>query len=199
MKKKIQQSLSPLVMQLNEISEIHHLSKSSMARIAEVSLSTVHGWFRHGKMSKEAALALEDYTGVSLESLPDGAPPAQVRYSYDEHKLINIFRQCPVTERTNILLVLRLYPVELRKFYADYRSNRPVTFCRCSPGDERRQMFSEGKPGDTDIDEHQLVAFYRQYSRAERADILAMIEMRFGDLKQFYTEFFTCIQKAQCL
>lgn len=111
----------PLVAQrLNEIIDTKRITKSDLARIAGVSRQSVNGWFTRGSISKEAAAKISSAVGVSLAWLLGEEAEDQVSLTSDERKLIELYRQFPSMEQSNMVAAFEMRLNELRKFYDTY-------------------------------------------------------------------------------
>ena len=118
MKKKTYDT--PLAARLEELMQRNHLSGSDMARIAEVSRSSVNGWFKRGTISKDSAAKLAAATGESLVWILTGAEDSESKVSSDEQELLNVYRELPPVEQRNMLAAFQMRLKQLQDFFADY-------------------------------------------------------------------------------
>ncbi|HFF8977328.1 MULTISPECIES: helix-turn-helix domain-containing protein [Serratia] len=119
--KNTDDALTSLVTQrLNELMEAKHLSKADLARIADVSRSSVNGWFKRGSISKEAASKLSSATGVSIAWLLGDDTEGSGDLSQEERKLLDLYRQLPGIEQANMLAAFEMRLNELKEFYTRY-------------------------------------------------------------------------------
>ncbi|MEB8638623.1 helix-turn-helix transcriptional regulator [Cronobacter muytjensii] len=118
---KIDNNISdnPVIQRLEELMRVKHISKADMARIVNVSRSSVNGWFKRGSISKDAASKLAAHTGVSiawllgeLDSLEENSP--------DEKQLVEVYRRLPPIERRNMLAAFEMRLAELKDYYSKY-------------------------------------------------------------------------------
>lgn len=122
MKEKSQ--LNPiLVERLTELNG-RGMTKSDMARIAQVTPQSVNGWFKKGVISKKSALAIADAAGVSVPWLlgedvgeKDGLRP-------DEQRMLELYRQLPQAEQENMLRIFAIRLKELDELYEKYMKGR---------------------------------------------------------------------------
>ncbi|HAP81083.1 helix-turn-helix domain-containing protein [Atlantibacter hermannii] len=112
-----------LVERLNELNG-RGMTKSDMARVAQVTPQSVNGWFKKGVISKKSALAIADAAGVSVPWLlgedvgeKDGLKP-------DEQRLLELYRQLPSAEQENMLRIFAIRLKELDELYEKYMKGR---------------------------------------------------------------------------
>ncbi|MEH5140483.1 helix-turn-helix domain-containing protein [Enterobacter cloacae] len=118
MKKKTYDT--PLAARLEEFMQRNHLSGSDMARIAEVSRSSVNGWFKRGTISKDSAAKLAAATGESLVWILTGAEDSESKISSEEQELLNVYRELPPIEQRNMLAAFQMRLQQLKDFYQSY-------------------------------------------------------------------------------
>ncbi len=98
----------------------NHLSGADMARIAEVSRSSVNGWFKRGTISKDSAAKLASATGESLVWILTGAEDSENKVSNDEQELLNVYRELPPVEQRNMLAAFQMRLKQLQDFLAEH-------------------------------------------------------------------------------
>lgn len=105
---------------LEELLRTHHISKSDMARIAGVSRSSVNGWFKRGAIGKDSASKLAAATGASLAWVlgEDEAPKSGL--TEEEQRLIDIYREFPTIERSNMVAAFEMRLREIKEYYSKY-------------------------------------------------------------------------------
>ncbi|HDC4382512.1 helix-turn-helix domain containing protein [Enterobacter cloacae] len=118
MKKKTYDT--PLAARLEELMQRNHLSGADMARIAEVSRSSVNGWFKRGTISKDSAAKLAAATGESLVWILTGAEDSENKVSNDEQELLNVYRELPPVEQRNMLAAFQMRLKQLQDFFAEH-------------------------------------------------------------------------------
>ncbi|WP_316992605.1 helix-turn-helix domain-containing protein [Enterobacter ludwigii] len=118
MKKKTYDT--PLATRLEELMQRNHLSGADMARIAEVSRSSVNGWFKRGTISKDSAAKLASATGESLVWILTGAEDSENKVSNDEQELLNVYRELPPVEQRNMLAAFQMRLKQLQDFLAEH-------------------------------------------------------------------------------
>ncbi|ELY5938865.1 helix-turn-helix domain-containing protein [Cronobacter malonaticus] len=99
---------------------VNHWSRSDMARIAEVSPTSVTNWFKRGTISKESAAKLAAAARTSLSWILTGAEEGGGAFSADELELIDVYRGLPPIERRNMLAAFQMRLQQLKEFYANY-------------------------------------------------------------------------------
>ncbi|MCR4457610.1 helix-turn-helix domain-containing protein [Pseudescherichia sp. L3] len=116
--------LNPILVE--RLSELNGrgMTKSDMARIAQVTPQSVNGWFKKGVISKKSALAIADAAGVSMPWLlgedvgeKDGLKP-------DEQRMLELYRQLPQAEQENMLRIFSIRLKELDELYEKYMKGR---------------------------------------------------------------------------
>ena len=116
--------LNPILVE--RLSELNGrgMTKSDMARIAQVTPQSVNGWFKKGVISKKSALAIADAAGVSVPWLlgedvgeKDGLKP-------DEQRMLELYRQLPQAEQENMLRIFAIRLKELDELYEKYMKGR---------------------------------------------------------------------------
>lgn len=116
--------LNPILVE--RLSELNGrgMTKSDMARIAQVTPQSVNGWFKKGVISKKSALAIADAAGVSVPWLlgedvgeKDGLKP-------DEQRMLELYRQLPQAEQENMLRIFAIRLKELDELYDKYMKGR---------------------------------------------------------------------------
>lgn len=109
-----------LAVRLSELMAVNHWSRSDMARIAEVSPTSVTNWFKRGTISKESAAKLAAAARTSLSWILTGAEEGGGAFSADELELIDVYRGLPPIERRNMLAAFQMRLQQLKEFYANY-------------------------------------------------------------------------------
>lgn len=116
--------LNPILVE--RLSELNGrgMTKSDMARIAQVTPQSVNGWFKKGVISKKSALAIANAAGVSVPWLlgedvgeKDGLKP-------DEKRMLELYRQLPQAEQENMLRIFAIRLKELDELYDKYMKGR---------------------------------------------------------------------------
>ncbi|MFS1538896.1 MAG: helix-turn-helix domain-containing protein [Candidatus Phlomobacter fragariae] len=119
--KNMNNETEPLVTQrLNELLKIKHISKADMARITGVRPASVNGWFKRGSISKEAAIKLSSATDMPLTWILGKDANNLVELSQEEKKLLDLFRNLPSAERSNMLSAFEMRLNELKEYYNRY-------------------------------------------------------------------------------
>ncbi|HFD6833623.1 TPA: helix-turn-helix domain-containing protein [Klebsiella oxytoca] len=100
------------------------ISKSDMARIANVTPQSVNGWFKKGVISKKSAIAIAEAAGVSVawllgEDVEEGSGLAA-----DEMKMLTLFRQLPESERQRMIDTFELRLKEIDDYVEKYLRGR---------------------------------------------------------------------------
>ncbi|EDS7046656.1 helix-turn-helix domain-containing protein [Salmonella enterica subsp. enterica] len=103
----------------------NHWSRSDMAKIADVSPTSVTNWFKRQTISKESASRLAQAARVSLAWILTGENEAGAGLSEDEEALIRVFRELPPIEQRNMLAAFQMRIQFLREYYANNAD--PVT------------------------------------------------------------------------
>ncbi|EHO4927629.1 helix-turn-helix domain-containing protein [Salmonella enterica] len=114
-----------LAARLNELMASNHWSRSDMAKIADVSPTSVTNWFKRQTISKESASRLAQAARVSLAWILTGENEAGAGLSEDEEALIRVFRELPPIEQRNMLAAFQMRIQFLREYYANNAD--PVT------------------------------------------------------------------------
>lgn len=109
-----------LASRLNELMTVNHWSRADMARIAEVSPTSVTNWFKRGTISKESAAKLANAARTSLSWVLTGAEEGGGAFSPDELELVDTYRSLPPVERRNMLAAFQMRLQQLKEFYTDY-------------------------------------------------------------------------------
>lgn len=111
---------TPLANRLNELMKTNHWSRADMARIAEVSPTSVTNWFKRGTISKESATKLAQAAKTSLTWVLTGAEENGGAFSADELELVETYRELPPIERRNMLAAFQMRLQQLKEFYTTY-------------------------------------------------------------------------------
>lgn len=111
---------SSLASRLNELMSVNHWSRADMARIAEVSPTSVTNWFKRETISKESASKLAAAAKVSLTWLLTGAEEGGGAFSAEELELIEVYRGLPPVEQRNMLAAFQMRLKQLKEFYSSY-------------------------------------------------------------------------------
>ncbi|HHT0302099.1 helix-turn-helix domain-containing protein [Raoultella planticola] len=119
MKEETQQ-VSPVVTRLRELMLNKNLTQSDMARIAGVSRSAANRWFTRGSISKDAATAIAQATGVSLQWILTGEELASYDLNEEERALIDTYRAMPPLEQRNMVSAFQMRLQQLKEFYSNY-------------------------------------------------------------------------------
>jgi len=119
MKEEIQPT-SPVAARLRELMLSKNLTQSDMARIAGVSRSAANRWFTRGSISKDAAAAIAEATGVSLQWILTGQELASYDLNEEERLLIDTYRSMPPIEQRNMVSAFQMRLQQLRDFYTNY-------------------------------------------------------------------------------
>lgn len=119
MKEETQQ-VSPVVTRLRELMLNKNLTQSDMARIAGVSRSAANRWFTRGSISKDAAAAIAQATGVSLQWILTGEELASYDLNEEERALIDTYRAMPPLEQRNMVSAFQMRLQQLKEFYTNY-------------------------------------------------------------------------------
>lgn len=107
----------PLADRLNELMRVNHWSRADMARIANVSPTSVTNWFKRGTISKDSATRLAAAAKTSLSWVLTGAEEAGGGLSPDETELIEVYRQLPPIEQRNMIAAFQMRLKQLNEFY----------------------------------------------------------------------------------
>lgn len=97
-----------------------NLTQSDMARIAGVSRSAANRWFTRGSISKDAATAIAQATGVSLQWILTGEELASYDLNEEERALIDTYRAMPPLEQRNMVSAFQMRLQQLKEFYSNY-------------------------------------------------------------------------------
>ncbi len=97
-----------------------NLTQSDMARIAGVSRSAANRWFTRGSISKDAAAAIAEATGVSLQWILTGQELASYDLTEEERVLIDTYRSMPPIEQRNMVSAFQMRLQQLLNFYANH-------------------------------------------------------------------------------
>ena len=100
------------------------MTKSDMARVAQVTPQSVNGWFKKGVISKKSALAVADAAGVSVPWLLGEDVDEKDGMKANERRLLELFRQLPEDEQENMLRVFSIRLKELDAMYEKYMKGR---------------------------------------------------------------------------
>ncbi|MDK1182943.1 MULTISPECIES: helix-turn-helix domain-containing protein [Cronobacter] len=109
-----------LAVRLSELMAVNHWSRSDMAKIADVSPTSVTNWFKRGTISKESAAKLASASRTSLSWILTGVEEGGGVFSADELELIDVYRELPPVERRNMLSAFQMRLQQLKEFYANY-------------------------------------------------------------------------------
>jgi len=112
-----------LIAKLTELNE-KGLSKSEMARVANVSKQAVTGWFRTGTMSKASALAIAKAGAVSVAWLLGESVNEGTGLTDEEQLMLNLFRQLPDTEKSRMIDAFNLRLKEIDDYTEKYLRGR---------------------------------------------------------------------------
>lgn len=112
-----------LVERLSELNG-RGMTKSDMARIAQVTPQSVNGWFKKGVISKKSALSIADAAGVSVPWLLGEDVGEKDGLKADEQRLLELYRQLPEEEQQNMLRIFALRLKELDDLYEKYMKGR---------------------------------------------------------------------------
>ncbi|UUE38277.1 helix-turn-helix domain-containing protein [Pectobacterium aroidearum] len=112
-----------LVSRLTELNN-KGLSKSEMARVANVSKQAVTGWFRTGTISKSSALAVAEAGGVSVawllgENVDEGSGLKE-----RERQMLDLFRQLPEAEQDRMIDLFQVRLKEIDEYVEKYLKGR---------------------------------------------------------------------------
>ncbi|WP_413724698.1 helix-turn-helix domain-containing protein [Sodalis sp. RH16] len=119
----IKKTDSDLVARLTELNN-KGLSKSDMARVANVSKQAVTGWFRTGSISKTSAIAVAEAGGVSLAWLLGENVDEGTGLKTKEQKMLELFRQLPGDEQDRMIDMFQLRLKELDDYMEKYLRGR---------------------------------------------------------------------------
>lgn len=100
------------------------LSKSDMARVANVSKQAVTGWFRTGTISKSSALAVAEAGGVSIAWLLGEDVDEESGLKERERKMLELFRQLPEEQQDRMIDLFQLRLKELDEYVEKYLRGR---------------------------------------------------------------------------
>jgi HTH-type transcriptional regulator, cell division transcriptional repressor len=100
------------------------ISKSEMARIADVTPQSVNGWFKKGVISKKSAMAIAEATGVSVAWLLGEDVEESTGLSPDEMKMLKLFRQLPEAEKERMIDLFQLRLKEIDEYVEKYLRGR---------------------------------------------------------------------------
>ncbi|HED5888907.1 TPA: helix-turn-helix domain-containing protein [Salmonella enterica] len=109
-----------LAARLNELMAANHWSRSEMAKIADVSPTSVTNWFKRQTISKESASRLAQAARVSLAWILTGESEPGGELSDDEMALLQTFRELPPIEQRNMLAAFQMRLQVLRDYYANH-------------------------------------------------------------------------------
>lgn len=112
------------IQRLNELIESKQISKADMSRIAGVSKQAVNGWFTRGVVGKNSAIKLANAFGVSLEWILGHEVGEKSGIKPDEMRLLELYRQLPEDEKSNIQQVISLRLKKLDEIYEKYILSR---------------------------------------------------------------------------
>lgn len=112
-----------LVERLSELNS-RGITKSDMARIANVTPQSVNGWFKKGVISKKSAIAVAEAAGVSVEWLLGADVEEASGLEKDEVKLLNLYRQLPESERQRMIDTFELRLKEIDDYVEKYLRGR---------------------------------------------------------------------------
>lgn len=100
------------------------ISKSDMARIANVTPQSVNGWFKKGVISKKSAIAIAEAAGVSVAWLLGEDVEEGFGLAADEMKMLTLFRQLPESERQRMIDTFELRLKEIDDYVEKYLRGR---------------------------------------------------------------------------
>lgn len=111
---------------ISRLTELNNkgLSKSEMARVANVSKQAVTGWFRTGTISKASALAVAEAGGVSIAWLLGEDVDEGSGLKARELQMLELFRQLPETEQDRMIDLFQLRLKELDDYVEKYLRGR---------------------------------------------------------------------------
>lgn len=112
-----------LITRLTELNN-KELSKSDMARVANVSKQAVTGWFRIGTISKASALAVAEAGGVSVAWLLGEDVDQDSGLKEHERKMLALFRQLPETEQDKMISLFQTRLKEIDDYVDKYLQGR---------------------------------------------------------------------------
>lgn len=113
-------SNSQLADRLQTLLKSNHWAKSDMAKIAEVSPTSVTNWFKRGTISKDSAAKLAKEAKVSLAWILTGQEDETGALNEDERLLIEVYRELPPIEQRNMLAAFQMRLKQLKAFYANH-------------------------------------------------------------------------------
>lgn len=100
--------------------ESRHLTQSEIARIAGVSRSAANRWFTRGSISKDAAAAIAEATGVTLQWILTGQEVETYDLNEEERMLIDMYREMPPLEQRNMVSAFQMRLQQLKEFYSNH-------------------------------------------------------------------------------
>lgn len=112
-----------LVSRLTELNN-KGLSKSDMARVANVSKQAVTGWFRTGTISKASALAVAEAGGVSVAWLLGEDVDEGSGLKERERRMLDLFRQLPEAEQDRMIDLFQVRLKEIDEYVEKYLRGR---------------------------------------------------------------------------
>lgn len=112
-----------LVSRLTELNN-KGLSKSDMARVANVSKQAVTGWFRTGTISKASALAVAEAGGVSVAWLLGENVDEGSGLKTRERQMLDLFRQLPESEQDRMIDLFQVRLREIDEYVEKYLRGR---------------------------------------------------------------------------
>lgn len=112
-----------LIARLTELNN-KGLSKSDMARVANVSKQAVTGWFRTGTISKASAMAVAEAGGVSIAWLLGEDVDENSGLKERERQMLELFRQLPEPEQDKMVTLFQTRLKEIDDYVEKYLRGR---------------------------------------------------------------------------
>lgn len=112
-----------LIARLTELNN-KGLSKSDMARVANVSKQAVTGWFRTGTISKASAIAVAEAGGVSIAWLLGEDVDEISGLKERERQMLELFRQLPEPEQDKMVSLFQTRLKEIDEYVEKYLRGR---------------------------------------------------------------------------
>lgn len=123
MKEKNDVKNSILVERLTELTN-RGITKSDMARWADITPQSVNGWFKKGVISKSSAIKVADAAGVSVAWLLGEDVDQGSGLNDKQQKLIKVFNQLPSDDQDKFITMMNVRLKEIDDFIEQYKKMR---------------------------------------------------------------------------
>jgi Helix-turn-helix. len=123
MKEKNDLKNSILVERLTELTN-RGITKSDMARWANITPQSVNGWFKKGVISKSSAIKVAEAAGVSVTWLLGEDVDQGNGLNDKQQKLIKAFNQLPPDDQDKFITMMNVRLKEIDDFIEQYKRMR---------------------------------------------------------------------------